>query len=1367
MKTYGFARTGEMRRGMALLLVLAAVALVSLLTLAFLLSTNHELVSSKSYASGSSARLFADSAVNLVIGQLQAGTTQDNIARTWVSQPGLIRLYDTTGTMVNAYKLYSSNKMVDSGTFSPLDSSGNPADVPAWTSSTPASSLPWVQYPNVYVDLNSPITVNSTTKYPIVDPGGLNASTQIEGFSVGSQVSGNTALANQIPMPVTWLYVLTDGRLATPATNPTDPASVTLSTLDGQLVAANNPPVARVAFWTDDNTCRLNINTASEGCYWQIPFDDVDGDAKLGYAQPYTYEYQRYPGHPAQTCLSPIFDYLISSPTSTTTALSDLRNFIYSLTPRVSGRGSQFGTRYIGYGTPVVPDSDRLYSSVDELLFLPQVNTATSCRYSTTSANMQAIDNALPAGSQHLDGVFTSSTSTKNTPYTFGNSLSLDAQRLEYARFFLTTDSRAPEINLFGQPRISLWPVDTRAAYQSTWDKELAFCASTGTFGYYFQRQDSTSATTDAGIQRNVDLLAYLNHLTSTSIPGYNGRFSTKYPAADLAQVKTSIFDWIRTVNLAYPDMSGTVQAYAWTPNSGAPSPSLLYPPGQPGSGQVVPIQIGSTQGYGRFPTLSKAAVAIMRESEAKDFTSATYRVALVMETYVPMMGYAGYIPNYHIKVSGLANAFNFVYKLPSTGSLTTQAITMQDGDIHVTAPCNFEAYSGRAWGGTQGFNHLFLYSDPSNQYALTARTVGSSDADKGYPFVSGQITVPCAATDIDKIQVGLTAPTSPTSITVSFLDASDSTTIATYTLPFISFAPVTGAFLSSYNSTVTTSTATLGTFDTAPDLQSRVNQLVMLTAVPTNDSNDSSIYYKAVVGRADVVRGLELNHGDLRISAITGTDSNSQFVSSKNYTGTYTQAQALLGSGGNATGFDNAWTVATSTTTTTNTLTGAVTPVVLFTGSATLPRGVLVAGTSGDFNASGGKAVGTPATYFPQAPSSMTGLPPSGYSTSPGDFSNGLGCEGDGPHIMKADEGNSSYTGENWGQSAPYPYQNQYFPFDSKLAAVFSPNRQVASAVQLGSLPSQPKSFVPWQTLMFHPDYNGTLFGTKVPADSLLLDLFWMPVVDPYPMSEEYSTAGKVNMNYQIVPFTYITRATAMIGALRSVTVGAIMASGSITEASNTGSMSGNYKHAAWTKAKDGNNNDVSNEYAVDPVQTLVYFNDRFSQASPSSNIFKSATEICSIPLIPMSNANTLIQTGYSTTSNPNAINIGNFQTLSTPAQLNSLMKTFWSDNALTGDNTVEAPYNALYPRLTTQSNTYTVYVRAQALQVTGSPGNGVFTMIADRVTGEYRGSYEVERYLNLNDTTIPDFANSQNYSKTIYPYYKFRVLSNKQFLP
>ena len=301
-------------RGTALVLVLAAIVFVSILIVAFFGSVSRELVSSKNYSSGVSSRIYADAAVNLVIAQLQAGTTQDNPAQTWVSQPGLIRLFDNAGNQQKVFKLYSSNKMVEAGSFSPTTAGGDPSDVPAWTAATATVSLPWNASPNVYTDLNSPIVVNSVPNYPILNPGGLAATSKIEGFDVSSTYAlpdstdmnqnGDKSEIGQIPMPVKWIYILTDGRIGIPDSTAASLTDVTLTTTDGQPVKGNNPPVARIAFWTDDNTCRLNINTASEGSSWTIPVA-APADTSLATGQVNPKEYQRYPGHPAMTCLSP------------------------------------------------------------------------------------------------------------------------------------------------------------------------------------------------------------------------------------------------------------------------------------------------------------------------------------------------------------------------------------------------------------------------------------------------------------------------------------------------------------------------------------------------------------------------------------------------------------------------------------------------------------------------------------------------------------------------------------------------------------------------------------------------------------------------------------------------------------------------------------------------------------------------------------------------------------------------------------------------------------------------------------------------------------------------------------------------------
>ncbi|MEZ0386834.1 MAG: hypothetical protein ACAI34_07200, partial [Verrucomicrobium sp.] len=51
----------------------------------------------------------------------------------------------------------------------------------------------------------------------------------------------------------------------------------------------------------------------------------------------------------------------------------------------------------------------------------------------------------------------------------------LDPTSLELGKFFLTAHSRAPELNIYGKPRISLWPQSKDVAQLNPKDKLLAF----------------------------------------------------------------------------------------------------------------------------------------------------------------------------------------------------------------------------------------------------------------------------------------------------------------------------------------------------------------------------------------------------------------------------------------------------------------------------------------------------------------------------------------------------------------------------------------------------------------------------------------------------------------------------------------------------------------------------------------------------------------------------------------------------------------------------------------------------------------------------------------------------------------------------
>ena len=68
----------------------------------------------------------------------------------------------------------------------------------------------------------------------------------------------------------------------------------------------------------------------------------------------------------------------------------------------------------------------------------------------------------------------------------------LTSEVFEKTKFFLTANSRAPEVNLFNKPRISLWPLMRNPAARNAVDRVIAFASTTGRGTaekpYYFQR---------------------------------------------------------------------------------------------------------------------------------------------------------------------------------------------------------------------------------------------------------------------------------------------------------------------------------------------------------------------------------------------------------------------------------------------------------------------------------------------------------------------------------------------------------------------------------------------------------------------------------------------------------------------------------------------------------------------------------------------------------------------------------------------------------------------------------------------------------------------------------------------------------------
>lgn len=255
------------------------------------------------------------------------------------------------------------------------------------------------------------------------------------------------------------------------------------------------------------------------------------------------------------------------------------------------------------------------------------------------------------------------------------------------------------------------------------------------------------------------------------------------------------------------------------------------------------------------------------------------------------------------------------------------------------------------------------------------------------------------------------------------------------------------------------------------------------------------------------------------------------------------------------------------------------------------------------------------------------------------------------------------------------------------------------------------------------------------------------MPVVEPYAISEPLSTAGKVNMNSQIAPFTYISRDTALRGVLRSTLITAVPDKW-INFKNSTGSGSGTLLDLGGSSASI---NYANFRYPINAGETLKQFQARFA----AGDIFRSASEICSLWLYPDKRSVSDVSGPSWNTSN-------------------SKIKSWWYDNpgteskSVTGDNLREKPYATLYPLLTTKSNTYTVHFKVQTLQKV--PGTAVSQWVEgrDRVTSEYQGSQTIERYVDPMDPQLVDFATSTaTTDPNLSDFYRFRVLGNRRFTP
>ncbi|CAN5758141.1 hypothetical protein BH09VER1_BH09VER1_12880 [soil metagenome] len=1443
------------RQAFALVLVMITIVLAATMAVFFLGSAGRERRGVDLYARAGQVRHLAGMTVNRVIGQISAATKEGtaSVPVSWASQPGMVRTYGQDGNPKSVYKLYSWDNLYEAG-----------ADFVA----TSASELPpsgWKASPAAFTDLNQ--AVNGI--YPIVDPSAVG---KVDGFTIDSSnvaVAGSGAAA---PMPVKWLYVLEDGQMVAPSS-----ASGSTATIPG--ATTTNPIVGRVAFWTDDETSKVNINTASEGSFWDWPKAATYSEMQFAGNPPVGGEFNRVPGHPAMTSLSAVFPELDPGDrwADTTTYRSKTKDLL-GMTPRVpysdlSSRGGTYPVQTLNFdygpvgggpqpaspipSVPLTLKTDRLFVSPDELYF-----TATNRIASTL----------------------------------------VTTDMLSQRAFFLTSNSRAPETTLFETPRVSVWPItwpyatthaqlpnrqtaavsspnpDTTLLSSNTWmraeERLLAFTASlnvTGSSGgdrYFFQRQNDESPTYDyANIQRNKQLLSYLQHETALDVPGYGSNYVAKLGAANRDLVLANAFNSVRSLVNQYTFSNDGKLLYSYTPVAFAAftRPSGVVSASYVESGAFNPIPLKLDLGSGditttsEFPLLREAALvfhATDRVIPTKKAGSAlNYNDPMNWDNLINVGGASSVYPNagarttqmratmildfYNLRGSTRNNQPVFWVKLGS-GSLKANGVDL--GFAGAVAKVDFRAI-GNIGKKMPSYMLPFYTKDATTGAINGIKTLNNGDInDSNYGLISIPVTMDPTKEKFTFAGDSMTVEIYGIKDGNPSLDptADPNLRVATYTVNFsdyngqqwIPLAPRWNYFdkMNSLKSDATDSKSSMcpnpgfntsGTASTkwaaieiAPAY--RTPNAVSDPALGGNSSipgftslyatgTDGSITYPPNTGASAFVYGITPTYAFCdsagtgnrimtdyrkRLSYYTCIDNGAatytvySLAENSNYplnpdtngspnspfnpggfpiTTIYDTVLSVTpdpsGPGGGdprlATKFNfKAVNQVMSATSKMKQILGAEyanhtkqyhtlgaannfpsgtgyisSRIYSVLGDGLAPNGMATSGfnsANGVLGRGGGDT--TTAQTDASAVGVMSSVPDSsiGANVSVGDWSSGAGYTMDGGLLPRTDQDFQSLYPTGASSSTAFTYITPYFVTNNSASdgantpsskGYFSPNRQIPSPITLlGSLPA---STTGWRTLLFSPNPS---IGSSHPGlsglpDYLFLDLFWMPVAEPYPISEEFSTAGKINLNYKIMPFPYINRKTGMYALLKSTWLTAL----------NT-SMAADYKAHFLARAEANS----QTRYSIDTAETLKLFD---STVFDSGNIFRSAAQVCAMWMVPQGSSSSTVQ-------------------------------SFWNDKLLTSDTAREQPYDHIYSRVTTKSNTFMVHWRVQVLRKQPHSVAGIWDETTDKMASELRGSTLVERFLDPNRTDIPDYATDFT-AKPLSNFYKWRTISENYFQP
>ena len=1093
------------RQGISLPLMLTILVLLAGLGVSMLTLVGSQRQLSRGDADRRACLLLRGSLESLLREQIRSATTQAN--HIWVSQPGLLSTFVLQGQLAGIYKLYSSAQMQMSGAKEKM------AD---WEARDSPSN--WAAHPAVYTNLNA----KRDGHYPILDPAAQGA---VEGFSFDAK--------RGVAMPVTWLYLLQDGEIVAP--QPVD-GRQRQAKIPG--ATKQNPIVGRMAFWTDDESCRLNLNTAAGGTFWEMPVTTSPSDRSMGTHAPVKTEFQRHPGHPARVELASVFPELLKSQ-------PPYRDPILSLAPGYNPGGSSEG-KFSTYLT-------RRYPPIQSTR-----NTIWHREADWTLELAQSFATIAPP--------------------------SLVTQRA----FFLTTDSRSSNLNLFGRPRVSLWPLQADPSRRRAEEHEfevLSRLPTTSPASFSFHRKHAWAENEATDLSQNVLVLDYLRQMTELDPPGFpGGSLSGKFGLRDRDYVLAGIYDHVRTIQSAGRQDPATSWPPSFTESTGA------------GVGQVLPtswtVNSEDVRGLGRVPTVTEAALHFYgAEIDATTGDTVKMTAVLLLELQFPGQGYPALQPDMAITLETDPTKTPTVNgtALSLTGSSTTPPTAVNHLPVDRENP---------SWPSGEKLESGVL----SWVATLHGKQQANSDKRKVYPFIFEGLDVSAGPQFIfegGEFHLTLSVP------------------LADETLQ--SYQELTIAFPSPSSSTNLSKQWVVPTMDAGLDQDGDSQVSFQERYSGTIDRDDPDFF------ASDLVRSVE-SQRDLRILLRQRVVDAAQFA-----------------------------------------------PGQLDYHEVSTPRHVSSLLRSADAY----YAPALPGGFVKNvayAPGVVPNLP-ANFGQAPGDWENGMGIFPDGPWSRKSDEGFRAGR-----RDVPYLDPTQGLVISTSLGFAA---RQVASPVVLGALNRGADR--DWETLVFcpHPAAGSSHPGLAQPPDYLWLDLFTIPVSRPFPFSDVASAQGRVNLNQRLVPFSHITRTTALRAALRSVSITAIPPE-----------ASADYKSRTTTKEF---------RYEVDLDATISRWQARWDRG----DVFRSETEVCGEYLIPQAEGGV----------NP---------------------ASWWAGFTLTGDNARESPYNHLLPLLTTRSHVYRTYYEVEKLQQPTNVPADVWTEGVGKVKARLRGSLRLFRYLDPNDSRL-----------------------------